>query len=316
MNRTPVNTRLEKVFFIYEDASDTAVQKEIGLAVWNLEHDGVKAEGIAAEKFMPDPGALKLPENGGSMLFITDSPVLFKYLLKAGMPAAAWVHEKPQEEPAGRGEDFAGAAYIVEEPGYIDTDSYIKIYERLKGLPWTILETDRCIVRELEEADAPDVLALYDEAALGFVETPAQNADEEAGILAAYREKVYGFFGYGTWAVIEKDSGRLIGRAGFEPFERKNGSMSFGYIFHPDFRGKGYAGEVCAALVEYGFEMLGFTAVEADTDQGNTASAKLLQRLGFVPVNGRDKSDTDNMDTDNEDAGNVLTFRRERPEKE
>ena len=227
------------------------------------------------------------------------------------MPAAAWVHEKPREEPAGRGEDFAGAAYLVEEPRYIDTDSFIKIYERLKGLPWTILETKRCIVRELEEADAPDVLALYDEAALGFVESPARNADEEAGILAAYRQKVYGFFGYGTWAVIEKDSGRLIGRAGFEPFERKNGSMSFGYIFHPDFRGKGYAGEVCAALVEYGFEMLGFTAVEADTDQGNTASAKLLQRLGFVPVNGRDKTDTDN-----EDAGNVLTFRRERPEKE
>ncbi len=311
MNRTPVNTRPEKVFFIYEDASDTAVQKEIGLAVWNLEHDGVRAAGIAADEFMPGAGTLKLPENSGSMLFITDSPLLFKYLLEAGMPAAAWVHEKPREESAVSTEDFAGAAYLLEEPGYIDTDSYIKIYERLKGLPWTILETKRCIVRELEEADAPDVLALYDETARGFVETPAQNADEEAGILAAYRQKVYGFFGYGTWAVIEKDSGRLIGRAGFEPFERKNGSMSFGYIFHPDFRGKGYAGEVCAALVEYGFEMLGFMAVEADTDPGNTASVKLLQRLGFVPVNGRDKTDTDN-----EDAGNVLTFRRERPEKE
>ena len=122
---------------------------------------------------------------------------------------------------------------------------------------------------------------------------------------------MYGFFGYGTWAVIEKDSGRLIGRAGYEPFERKNGSMSFGYIFHPDFRNRGYAQEVCAALVEYGFEMLGFDAVEADMDPENTASVKLLYKLGFVPAGGRDRTDTDNRD-----AGVVLTFRREKTKKE
>ncbi|MBO5998229.1 MAG: hypothetical protein J6P87_00920, partial [Lachnospiraceae bacterium] len=170
MNKNPLNTGLEKVIFILEDENDAAVRQEISLALVNLGHDGVRSECLEACAFMPAAGMPELPENSGFMLFITDSPAVFKSLLEAGMCAAAWVHERPLASSGQSGQDFPGAQYLLEEPGYIDTDSYIKIYERLKGLPWTILETTRCMVRELESADAPGVLALYDDEALRYVE--------------------------------------------------------------------------------------------------------------------------------------------------
>lgn len=210
------------------------------------------------------------------VLYVTDDPRMLDRLLDGGCCAAGLMHD------GNRDADLSRADYLLEDAAWVDADSYQKIYERLKGLPWTILETERCIVRELVPEDAPAVLSLYDAEALRFVEGPCKTAEEEAKVLAAYAKKVYGFFGYGTWALIDRASGRLIGRMGFEPFERENGAMSFGYILHPQFRGKGYALEAGTAILRYGRQMLGFTVIEADTLPENAASARLLERLGFV----------------------------------
>lgn len=241
--------------------------------------EALRAEGVLSAVISCEEAAAGILPEGvkpEEALFAADSGRVLDLLLDRGLCAAAVRH-------AGNGdEDLHRAAYILEEPAEIDADSYQKIYERLKGLPWTLLTTKRCIIRELVPEDAPDLLALYDAEALRFTEGPAQNAEEEAKVLAAYAKKVYGFFGYGTWAVIDRESGMLIGRAGFEPFERADGAMSFGYILHPQYRGRGYAREACAAILRYGTDMLGFTAIEADTVPENAASVKLLERLGFT----------------------------------
>jgi len=54
-----------------------------------------------------------------------------------------------------------------------------------------------------------------------------------------------------------------------------------GYVLHPDHEGHGYATEATRALLGLAFDGAGAHRVSARLDERNTASARLLERLGF-----------------------------------
>lgn len=73
--------------------------------------------------------------------------------------------------------------------------------------------------------------------------------------------------------------GRAIGTAG-------GGILpEVGYILHPDHWGKGLAYEAMMAVIAYTFDNHPVDHLMADVDPRNSASIKLLMRLGFV-LNG------------------------------
>ena len=194
------------------------------------------------------------------------------------------------------GEHFSGVPYIVQEPDLVDPDSYIKIYQRAAGLPWTILRTEHCLVREFTLDDLDGIYSLYDEQARRFLEPPSEDRAREKEILRAYIDRIYGLYGFGHWAVTALNmSGpqKLIGRVGFaaitaeQELEAREMGIScpdadFGFLISRQCRGKGIAYEVCRALIRYGFEELGFARIRADAKPGNAASLRLLHRLGFI----------------------------------
>ena len=194
------------------------------------------------------------------------------------------------------GEHFSGIPYIVQEPDLVDPDSYIKIYERAAGLPWTILRTEHCLVREFTLDDLDGIYSLYDDQARRFLEPPSEDRAREKEILRAYIDRIYGLYGFGHWAVTALNmSGtqKLIGRVGFaaitaeQELEAREMGIScpdadFGFLILRQCRGKGIAYEVCRALIRYGFEELGFARIRADAKPGNAASLRLLHRLGFI----------------------------------
>ena len=61
--------------------------------------------------------------------------------------------------------------------------------------------------------------------------------------------------------------------------EQRTGEI--GYVFHPDFHGRGFAAEATIELLRLGFEQLGMHRVIARLDARNTGSANLLKRLGL-----------------------------------
>ncbi|WP_300289930.1 GNAT family N-acetyltransferase [Brevundimonas sp.] len=75
--------------------------------------------------------------------------------------------------------------------------------------------------------------------------------------------------------VIERD-GVVIGKAGFWKLPE------VGYILHPDHWGQGFAGEAVAASIDHVFGTRDVDDLTADVDPENTASIRLLERLGFV----------------------------------
>ena len=257
-------------FVLYDTTGQEAAETAENLRAETGEAWQVTA--VAAEEFLQ-----KLPEEGAELLYVTDCGSVIRALREKGLPVCGYAHEGSR----ARGESLKGVDYILEEPALIPADSYQKIFERAAGLPWTILETERCVVRELTPADAEAVLALYDSEARRFLEAPQDDPAEERKVLAAYAQKVYRLYGYGTWGIFSKEDGKLIGRAGFEPYTGQDDAMHFGYLIHPARRRQGYAYEACAAILNYGQEMLGFPKIAAETVKENAASAALLKKLGF-----------------------------------
>lgn len=70
-------------------------------------------------------------------------------------------------------------------------------------------------------------------------------------------------------------AGQVIGKAGCWRLPE------VGYIFHPDHWGRGFAGEALGAAIGHVFAHHPVPALEADVDPRNTASLRLLERLGF-----------------------------------
>ena len=222
-------------------------------------------------------------------LCIADSWRLLGQLADCGAAFCAYSHS------GNAGEDLSAAEYILMEPQWVDRDSLVKIWQRQRNLPWTILQTERCIVREFVPEDLDAIYELYDEEARRFLEAPSGNRSLEKEILTAYIRRVYRLGGYGDWAVIEKTSGRLIGRMGYsfpsaetpEPAP----DVTFGYLIHSGWRGRGIAKEAGKAILEYGFTQLGFETIGADAAVSNTVSDKLLRSFGFVPASDSVPSD-------------------------
>lgn len=217
-------------------------------------------------------------------LFIADSARLLRQLADAGAAFCAYSHG------GNSGEDLSAAEYILMEPQWVDEDSLVKIWQRQRNIPWTILETERCIVREFVPEDTDALYELYDEEARRFLEPPSGNRPLEREILTSYIRRVYRLCGYGHWAVICKKTGELIGRMGFAfppspaPVYDLVPDAMFGYLVRSDRRRQGITREAGAAILQYGFEKLGFTAIGADAAVSNTVSDKILRNFSFIPV--------------------------------
>lgn len=87
------------------------------------------------------------------------------------------------------------------------------------------------------------------------------------------------------FAIVERATGLTIGGVGFhrEPID---GAVEIGYGLVPLARGRGVATEAVLALLEV--TRAHAVTVVAETDEGNVASERVLERCGFVRVRRAD----------------------------
>jgi RimJ/RimL family protein N-acetyltransferase len=84
-----------------------------------------------------------------------------------------------------------------------------------------------------------------------------------------------------TLAVVLPETGKVIGDVLIIWVSREHRRGEIGYIFHPDFGGRGYATEAAEVVLRLGFEAFGLHRVVGRLDGRNTASARVLERLGM-----------------------------------
>ena len=82
--------------------------------------------------------------------------------------------------------------------------------------------------------------------------------------------------------VVERlDTGELIGDLVLFWHSAIDRHAEIGYVLHPGHAGHGFATEAAAALLRLAFDGLGAHRVTARLDERNTASARVVERLGM-----------------------------------
>ncbi|HET8617142.1 MAG TPA: GNAT family N-acetyltransferase [Actinomycetales bacterium] len=145
------------------------------------------------------------------------------------------------------------------------------------------LQTERLRLRPFGEADAGALFALHsDEHALRYWDSPPWS---DAARAQPFIERCRKMADDGTGvrlAVDRRDDGAFVGWCSFSRWNPDFRSGALGYCFCSTWWGRGYATEAAGALLDWAFDTLDLNRVQAETDTRNTASARVLEKLGFL----------------------------------
>jgi RimJ/RimL family protein N-acetyltransferase len=145
-----------------------------------------------------------------------------------------------------------------------------------------ILETERLILREVDQSDDAFMLDLLNQPSfIKYIGDRGVRSLEQARdfIETRYRAS-YRDNGFGLYAVELKEDRTAIGICGFVSRDSLP-DADIGFAFLPQFERKGYAFESARAVMEYGRNVLGLKRVLAITSVDNESSGRLLGKLGF-----------------------------------
>ncbi len=214
-------------------------------------------------------------EGAEAVLYVTDEGEAAEKLRQEGKAVLIYLH------PGNSGQDFSRFLFAVEDPEDLEPEYIERAYRRLKGMPWNILETDRCLIRETTPEDVDEFYHIYSDPAITrYMEGLYPDVEEEKAYVREYIEKVYTFFGFGVWTVVERQSGQIIGRAGIS-YREGFDDPELGFIIGVPWQHRGYAREVCEAILAYAWRVLEFAQVQALVEPGNVRSLELCGKLGF-----------------------------------
>ena len=147
-----------------------------------------------------------------------------------------------------------------------------------------VAETKRLRIRRLNNTDMDALFAIMKKPEVMYAwEHGFSRGDTRKWInrqLTRYRKDGYGYF-----AVISKESGKLIGQAGILKSELDGEDIvEVGYIFDDSVWGHGYAIEAARACVDLAFDRFGVDKLYATIRPENEASVKVAVKLGMKKI--------------------------------
>lgn len=235
-------------------------------------------EGIELVVMLSEEELCKLGKKKKDMLVLVDEEPAFEKLIDEEFFVLPVLNNKNQSA------SFWGALYVLQNLEEIDYAYLEFVYTRYAGLPMTILETERCIIREITMEDVDALYEIYKEPSITeFMEDLYPTREQETAYTRDYIKNVYGFYGYGMWIVEKKDTGEVIGRAGVEQHEEEE-CVEMGFVIAHPFQRQSYAYEVCEAILRYAKKELKLNRICCLVKEGNKASLGLCKKLGFEHI--------------------------------
>jgi ribosomal-protein-alanine N-acetyltransferase len=98
------------------------------------------------------------------------------------------------------------------------------------------------------------------------------------------------------WAISTLDNPKLIGTICLWNFNSTKTVAEIGYELHPTYHRTGLMSEAIDAVLEFGYESLNLTSIEAYTNRYNEPSKKILSKFEFnLDANRTDEGFPDNL---------------------
>lgn len=140
-----------------------------------------------------------------------------------------------------------------------------------------MIETGRCVLRPLQEADRDDVYRLYQNEDVrhflgGVVDRPIFN-ERFDGMLQAEEQ---------NWAVRLRETGEFVGLTNLAP-HHDGEDYELSYQLLPNHWGRGLAQEILEAAISYASRTMGLNRIVSETQKANIRSIRLLKKIGMSP---------------------------------
>lgn len=149
-------------------------------------------------------------------------------------------------------------------------------------MPVILFETPRLALRPLTLDDTDALLAVLGDP-VAMVHYPAPYTREMTVGWIEWSLRNYAKYGFGLWAVIGKEDGRLIGDCGITVQQIDGvGREEIGYHILRELWKRGYATEAAAGVRDYGFGTLGLKHLISWMGVDNLASRRVAERIGMT----------------------------------
>lgn len=146
------------------------------------------------------------------------------------------------------------------------------------------IETERLLLRAFEASDADAVYRMRSlpEVARWTYWEPQSETESRAALERRIGSRTLGDEGdVLALAPVLAATGELIGDVLLEWVSREHASGEIGFIVHPEHQGRGYATEMTRPLLRIAFEDVGLHRVFGCAEVRNTASTRVMEKLGM-----------------------------------
>lgn len=145
--------------------------------------------------------------------------------------------------------------------------------------------TDRLLLRPYAAADLDDLFAMHSrEDVVRYLYWGVRDRAQVAAMLERRVTTMTVLENEGDALVLAvelTETGRVIGDVLLHWLSEAHRQGEIGFIFHPDFQGRGYASEATREMLRLGFGDLAMHRIVGRCGGGNVDSARLMQRLGM-----------------------------------
>ena len=217
-------------------------------------------------------------------IILTSADNCSEELLSSGLMAVIY------DESLGKDLPY-GIDLIVGSFEEVEADFLIKLWSHKNGVPCSVANTERTVIRELCEKDVDEVIKISrQEHIIRFVEDGRVSESEQRDKLLAYMENIYRFYDFGIWGIFEKKTGILIGVISLDLLKTtENAEYEAGFFIRKEKLDLGFGKETLDAVVHYAKNKLEALRLIAITDKENIGAVKLLEKCGFKELSGNDK---------------------------
>ncbi|TMU84579.1 GNAT family N-acetyltransferase [Bacillus sp. BHET2] len=147
---------------------------------------------------------------------------------------------------------------------------------------YPVFETDRLVLRQLTMGDVDFLYDLYtSEEVLRYFGMSPINSKEVAVSMVENYEKHLENGGPMRWAIVKKQSERIIGTCGFHGISKAYKRCEIGYDLESGHWGKGIMGEALSPLLTHLFTEKEMNRIGAVIVPYNKASSRVVEKLGF-----------------------------------
>ena len=146
------------------------------------------------------------------------------------------------------------------------------------------LETDRLTLRPFVEDDFEAMQAMRSDAEVARYLYEEPLSEDKTRDLLARKIAAPAWKAEDDWlsvAAVDRASGTVVGDLALHWVSERDRTAEVGFIFDPRHQGKGFATEAARALLDWVFTSAGFHRVIGRAEARNSASARVLEKLGM-----------------------------------